>query len=192
MSGIDRPRVEAAVAEILAAIGEDPARPGLESTPSRVADSYAEFFAGIGRDAEADLGEPVPLEEGRQAETVLLRDIEFRSVCEHHLLPFVGVAHVAYLPGDTVIGLGRIPRAIDTLASRPQIQERLTEQIADTIEQGAAARGVLVVLDAAHSCVTTRGPRQTGSTTVTVAARGAYTDPVVRAELIALIGRGVK
>ncbi|SEA52170.1 GTP cyclohydrolase I [Leifsonia sp. 21MFCrub1.1] len=192
MSGIDRPRIEAAVAEILAAIGEDPARPGLESTPSRVADSYAEFFAGIGRDAEADLGEPVPLEEGRQAETVLLRDIEFRSVCEHHLLPFVGVAHVAYLPGDTVIGLGRIPRAIDTLASRPQIQERLTEQIADTIEQGAAARGVLVVLDAAHSCVTTRGPRQTGSTTVTVAARGAYTDPVVRAELIALIGRGVK
>lgn len=192
MSGIDRPRIEAAVAEILAAIGEDPARPGLESTPSRVADSYAEFFAGIGRDAEADLGEPVPLEEGRQAETVLLRDIEFRSVCEHHLLPFVGVAHVAYLPGDTVIGLGRIPRAIDTLASRPQIQERLTEQIADTIEQGADARGVLVVLDAAHSCVTTRGPRQTGSTTVTVAARGAYTDPVVRAELIALIGRGVK
>lgn len=192
MSGIDRPRIEAAVAEILAAIGEDPARPGLESTPSRVADSYAEFFAGIGRDAAADLGEPVPLEEGRQAETVLLRDIEFRSVCEHHLLPFVGVAHVAYLPGDTVIGLGRIPRAIDTLASRPQIQERLTEQIADTIEQGAAARGVLVVLDAAHSCVTTRGPRQTGSTTVTVAARGAYTDPVVRAELIALIGRGVK
>ncbi|GAA2047796.1 GTP cyclohydrolase I [Leifsonia soli] len=192
MSGIDRPRIEAAVAEILAAIGEDPARPGLESTPSRVADSYAEFFAGIGRDAAADLGQPVPLEEGRQAETVLLRDIEFRSVCEHHLLPFVGVAHVAYLPGDTVIGLGRIPRAIDTLASRPQIQERLTEQIADTIEQGAAARGVLVVLDAAHSCVTTRGPRQTGSTTVTVAARGAYTDPVVRAELIALIGRGVK
>ena len=192
MSGIDRPRIEAAVAEILAAIGEDPSRPGLESTPSRVADSYAEFFSGIGRDAAADLGEPVPLEEGRQAETVLLRDLEFRSVCEHHLLPFIGVAHVAYLPGDTVIGLGRIPRAIETLASRPQIQERLTEQIADTIEQGAAARGVLVVLDAAHACVTTRGARQTGSTTVTVAARGAYTDPVVRAELIALIGRGVK
>ncbi|MDR6610753.1 GTP cyclohydrolase I [Leifsonia sp. 1010] len=192
MSGIDRPRIEAAVAEILAAIGEDPSRPGLESTPSRVADSYAEFFAGIGRDAAADLGEPVPLEQGHQADTVLLRDLEFRSVCEHHLLPFIGVAHVAYLPGDSVIGLGRIPRAIETLASRPQIQERLTEQIADTIEQGAAARGVLVVLDAAHSCVTTRGARQTGSTTVTVAARGAYTDPVVRAELIALIGRGVK
>ncbi|MGO4301262.1 GTP cyclohydrolase I FolE [Leifsonia sp. RAF41] len=192
MTGFDRPRIEAAVAEILAAIGEDPARPGLTSTPSRVADAYAEFFAGVGRDAADDLGEPVPLEEGRQAETVLLRDIEFRSVCEHHLLPFLGVAHVAYLPGDTVIGLGRIPRIIETLAARPQIQERLTEQIADTIEQGAAARGVLVVLDASHACVTTRGPRQTRSSTVTVAARGAYTDPTTRAELMALIGRGTE
>lgn len=192
MSGIDRPRIEAAVAEILAAIGEDPSRPGLASTPSRVADAYAEFFAGLGRDAAEDLGQPVPLEGERQAETVLLRDIEFRSVCEHHLLPFIGVAHVAYLPGDAVIGLGRIPRVIETLAARPQIQERLTEQIADTIEEGAAARGVLVVLDASHACVTTRGPRQTGSTTVTVAARGAYADPIARAELMALIGRGTK
>jgi GTP cyclohydrolase I len=190
MTGIDRPRIEAAVAEILAAIGEDPSRPGLERTPSRVADAYAEFFDGIGRDAAAELGAPVPLEEGRRAETVLMRDIEFRSVCEHHLLPFVGVAHVAYLPGDTVVGLGRIPKVIETLAARPQIQERLTEQIADTLERGADARGVLVVLDAAHTCVTTRGARQTGSTTVTVAARGAYTDPTVRAELMALIGRG--
>ncbi|WP_431245624.1 GTP cyclohydrolase I FolE [Leifsonia xyli] len=192
MSGIDRPRIEAAVAEILAAIGEDPARPGLESTPARVADAYAEFFSGIGRDAAAELGEPVPLEEGRQAETVLLRDIEFRSVCEHHLLPFLGVAHVAYLPGETVIGLGRIPRVIETLAARPQIQERLTDQIADAIEEGAGARGVLVVLDASHQCVTTRGPRQTGSTTVTLTARGAYADPIARAELMALIGRGAE
>ena len=192
MTGFDRPRIEAAVAEILAAIGEDPSRPGLTTTPSRVADAYAEFFAGVGRDAADDLGEPVPLEGGRQAETVLLRDIEFRSVCEHHLLPFLGVAHVAYLPGDAVIGLGRIPRIIETLAARPQIQERLTEQIADTIEQGAAARGVLVVLDASHACVTTRGPRQTRSSTVTVAARGAYTDPTTRAELMALIGRGTE
>ncbi|WP_431221480.1 GTP cyclohydrolase I [Leifsonia xyli] len=131
-------------------------------------------------------------EEGRQAETVLLRDIEFRSVCEHHLLPFLGVAHVAYLPGETVIGLGRIPRVIETLAARPQIQERLTDQIADAIEEGAGARGVLVVLDASHQCVTTRGPRQTGSTTVTVTARGAYADPTARAELMALIGRGAE
>ena len=192
MTGFDRPRIEAAVAEILAAIGEDPSRPGLQSTPTRVADAYAEFFAGVGHDAADDLGEPVPLEDGRTAETVLLRDIRFRSVCEHHLLPFLGVAHVAYLPGDRVIGLGRIPQVIETLAARPQVQERLTEQIADTIERGADARGVLVVLDAAHTCVTTRGARQTASTTVTVAARGAYTEPAARAELVALIGRGAE
>ncbi|MFF2052899.1 GTP cyclohydrolase I FolE [Leifsonia sp. NPDC058194] len=189
MTGFDRARIEAAVAEILAAIGEDPSRPGLVSTPSRVADAYAEFFSGLGVDAAAELGEPVPLESDR-AETVLLRDIAFRSVCEHHLLPFLGVAHVAYLPGESVVGLGRIPRVIDALAARPQIQERLSEQIADAIERGAGARGVLVVLDASHACVTTRGPRQTAATTVTVASRGAFTDPVARAELMALIGRG--
>jgi GTP cyclohydrolase IA len=189
MTGFDRARIEAAVAEILAAIGEDPSRPGLAATPSRVADAYAEFFSGVGVDASAELGEPVPLETAN-AETVILRDIAFRSVCEHHLLPFLGIAHVAYLPGESVVGLGRIPRVIEALAARPQIQERLTEQIADAIEEGAAARGVLVVLDAAHACVTTRGPRQTGATTVTVAARGAYREPAARAELIALIGSG--
>lgn len=190
MSGFDRPRIEAAVAEILAAIGEDPARPGLAATPSRVADAYAEFFAGLGKDAVAELGEAVPLETAK-AETVLVRDIAFRSVCEHHLLPFLGVAHIAYLPGEKVVGLGRIPRVVDALATRPQLQERLTEQIADTIEAGTQACGVLVVLDASHSCVTTRGARQTGSTTVTMAARGAFADPAARAELVALIGRGI-
>lgn len=190
MTGFDRARIEAAVAEILAAIGEDPSRPGLAETPSRVADAYEEFFAGVGVDARSELGEPVPL-EGAAAETVILRDIRFRSVCEHHLLPFLGVAHVAYLPGEAVIGLGRIPRAIETLSARPQLQERLTEQIADAIESGAEARGVLVVLDASHECVTTRGARQTEVTTVTIAARGAFTEPAARAELIALIGRGV-
>jgi len=189
MTGFDRARIEAAVAEILAAIGEDPSRPGLASTPSRVADAYAEFFAGVGVDASAELGEPVPLETA-EAETVIVRDIAFRSVCEHHLLPFLGLAHVAYLPGESVVGLGRIPRVIDVLAARPQIQERLTEQIADAIEEGAGARGVLVVLDAAHACVTTRGARQARSTTVTVAARGAYAEPAARAELMTLIGSG--
>ncbi|MFJ3491083.1 GTP cyclohydrolase I [Leifsonia aquatica] len=189
MTGFDRARIEAAVAEILAAIGEDPSRPGLVSTPSRVADAYAEFFSGVGVDASALLGEPVPL-EADHADTVVLRGIAFRSVCEHHLLPFIGVAHVAYLPGESVVGLGRIPRVIEALASRPQLQERLTEQIADAIESGAGARGVLVVLEASHACVTTRGPRQTAATTVTVATRGAYADPVARAELMALIGSG--
>ncbi|WP_426625387.1 GTP cyclohydrolase I [Leifsonia sp. McL0607] len=190
MTGFDRARIEAAVAEILAAIGEDQSRPGLADTPSRVADAYEEFFAGVGVDARSELGDPVPLEVA-SAETVILRDIRFRSVCEHHLLPFLGVAHVAYLPGETVIGLGGIPRAIETLSARPQLQERLTEQIADTIESGARARGVLVVLDASHECVTTRGARQTAATTVTIAARGAFTELPARAELIALIGRGL-
>jgi len=190
MTGIDRPRIEAAVAEILAAIGEDPSRPGLVSTPSRVADAYEEFFAGLDEDPAEQLGEGVPL-EGHDAETVLLRDIAFRSICEHHLLPFVGVAHVAYLPGERVVGLGRIPRVVETLASRPQLQERLTEEIADTLQDGLGAKGVLVILDAQHQCVSARGVRQTESTTVTVASRGELADPVARAGLMALIGRGV-
>ena len=190
MTGIDRPRIEAAVAEILAAIGEDPSRPGLLSTPSRVADAYEEFFAGLGQDPAEELGEGVPL-EGHDAETVLLRDIAFRSVCEHHLLPFIGVAHVAYLPNERIVGLGRIPRVVETLASRPQLQERLTEEIADALQDGLGARGVLVVLDAQHQCVSARGVRQTESTTVTVASRGELADPVARAGLMALIGRGV-
>jgi GTP cyclohydrolase I len=190
MTGFDRPRIEAAVAEILAAIGEDPSRPGLLATPSRVADAYEEFFAGLAVDPAEQLGEGVPL-EGHDPETVLLRDIAFRSVCEHHLLPFIGVAHVAYLPNERVVGLGRIPRVIETLASRPQLQERLTEEIADTLQDGLDARGVLVVLDAQHQCVSSRGVRQTESTTVTVASRGELADPVERAGLMALIGRGV-
>ncbi len=190
MTGIDRPRIEAAVAEILAAIGEDPSRPGLLSTPSRVADAYEEFFAGLGQDPAEELGEGVPL-EGHDAETVLLRDIAFRSVCEHHLLPFIGVAHVAYLPNERIVGLGRIPRVVETLASRPQLQERLTEEIADALQDGLGAKGVLVVLDAQHQCVSARGVRQTESTTVTVASRGELADPVARAGLMALIGRGV-
>ena len=191
MTGFDRPRIEAAVAEILAAIGEDPARPGLVQTPSRVADAYEEFFSGVGRDASAELGAPIPL-EGDSRDAILVRDIAFRSVCEHHLLPFLGTVHVAYLPGDAVLGLGRIPRLVETAAARPQVQERLTDEIADAVEAGSGARGVLVVIDAAHTCVTTRGARQTGSTVVTVTGRGVFTEPAARAELIALIGRGAE
>ncbi|MFF1572559.1 GTP cyclohydrolase I FolE [Leifsonia sp. NPDC058292] len=190
MTGFDRSRIEAAVAEILAAIGEDPTRAGLQSTPSRVADAYQEFFAGLGQDPQAELGDPIPL-EGADAETVLMRDIRFRSVCEHHLLPFLGVAHVAYLPHDRIVGLGRIPRMIEALAARPQLQERLGEQIAETLEAGVGAKGVLVVLDATHECVTTRGARQSDSSTVTIASRGALAEPAARAELISLIGRGI-
>ena len=182
MTGIDRPRIEAAVAEILAAIGEDPSRPGLSSTPSRVADAYGEFFSGVGRDAADDLGEPVPLEGDRQAETVLLRDIEFRSVCEHHLLPFVGVAHIAYLPGARILGLSKLARVLDYCSRDLQVQERLTTQVADWLEERLAPRGVGVVLEAEHMCMSLRGVHATGTTTVTSALRGSLRDDHRRRE----------
>ncbi len=183
---VDGERVAAAVRELLAAIGDDPARPGLAETPRRVSEAYAEYFAGVGVDPavhldSADLA-------GESGELVLLRDIEFRSMCEHHLLPFTGVAHVAYLPSDRIVGLGRIPRVVETVASRPQIQERLTDEIADALVAGLAPRGVLVVVEAAHGCVAARGARQAKSSTVTVASRGTLAEPIERAEIMALIG----
>ncbi|KQN45987.1 GTP cyclohydrolase I FolE [Frigoribacterium sp. Leaf44] len=186
---VDRPRIEAAVLELLAAIGEDLDRPGLESTPRRVADAYVEFFSGLTIDA-ADLVRQatVSAEAHQLGEVVIVRDISFRSVCEHHLLPFVGVAHVAYVPGETIVGLGALPRVVDAVASRPQLQERLGEEIAEALQAGARPDGVLVVLDASHGCVTTRGPRQTGSTTVTLASRGVLSQASARAEAVALIG----
>lgn len=211
MASVDRHRIESAVAELLAAIGDDPAREGLRDTPRRVAELYAELYSGVGLDPAAALGStfatpdagtppepdapsstspaaaPAGSTTGSTGSPVLLRDIAFRSVCEHHLLPFEGVAHVAYEPDRILAGLGGIVSVIETAASRPQLQERLTDDIADALVRGLGARGVLVVLDARHGCVTARGPRQTGSTTVTLAARGALTDPAARAELMALI-----
>jgi GTP cyclohydrolase I len=191
---VDRERVSALVRKLLEAIGEDPDRPGLRQTPARVADSWTEFFGGVGRDAAAPLRHTISVSRGPAPDTlpsgaVMLRDIVFRSMCEHHLLPFRGRAHVAYLPGERVVGLGALPRVIDILAARPQVQERLGEQVADTIAGALDARGVLVILDAEHECVTMRGGRQPDASTVTIAARGVYTDPVARAELVALIGR---
>lgn len=183
----DSGRIEAAVAEILAAIGEDPQRTGLVSTPRRVAEAYADFFSGIGEDPLQHLSEAKEL-DGETGELVLLRDIDFRSICEHHLLPFLGRAHVAYLPGSRIVGLGKLPRVVETLAARPQLQERLTEEIADALETGLQPKGVLVVLDAVHGCVTARGARQAGSSTVTVASRGVLADPVQRAGVLALVG----
>ena len=189
---VDRPRVEALVRELLEAIGEDPDRPGLRQTPHRVAEAYAEFFSGVGVDAAAPLDRTISVSRGPAPDTVssgavLLRDVRFRSVCEHHLLPFIGMAHIAYLPGEQVGGLGALPRVVDALASRPQVQERLGEQIADAIGSRIDARGVLVVLDAVHGCVTSRGERQPEASTVTIAARGELAEPAARAELIALI-----
>jgi GTP cyclohydrolase I len=187
---IDTARIEAAVLEILAAIGEDPARPGLSSTPKRIAQSYGEFFAGLAENPLDHLSPSADFvaDSSEIGELVLLRDIEFRSMCEHHLLPFIGVAHIAYLPNGRIVGLGALPRVVETLAARPQLQERLTEEIADALETGLDARGVLVVLDAQHGCVTARGGRQTRSTTVTLASRGILSQPVERAEIMALIG----
>jgi len=186
---IDSGRIEAAVAEILAAIGEDVGRPGLASTPQRVAQAYREFFAGIGVDPREQLADSAEfLGEGETGELVLLRDIEFRSICEHHLLPFLGVAHVAYVPGTRIVGLGKLPRVVETIAARPQLQERLTEEIADALSDGLDAAGVLVVIDAVHGCVSTRGARQTATSTVTMASRGSLSNPVERSGVLAMIG----
>ena len=184
---IDTRRIEAAVVELLTAIGEDPTRPGLATTPQRIAEAYSEFFSGLDADPLDHLRETIDVGD-RTGEAVVLRDIEFRSMCEHHLLPFTGVAHLAYLPDRRVVGLGRLPRVVETLSSRPQVQERLTDEIADALETGLEPRGVLVVLDAKHGCVNARGVRQAHSSTVTMASRGLLTDPVARADVMALIG----
>jgi GTP cyclohydrolase I len=190
---VDRERIAVLVRELLEAIGEDPDRPGLRLTPQRVADSYGEFFAGVGADAAAPLEHTISVARGPAPDTlpsgaVMLRDIRFRSMCEHHLLPFQGTAHIAYLPGEQVVGLGALPKVVDILAARPQVQERLGEQIADTIATSLDTRGVLVVLAASHECVTMRGGRQPDASTVTIAARGELAEPAARAELIALLG----
>ncbi|MDX2025821.1 GTP cyclohydrolase I FolE [Microcella sp.] len=193
MAPIDTGRIEAAIAEILAAIGEDPQRPGLVATPHRVAEAYAEFFAGVGVDPVPLLRDELATQDApeQRGEIVLLRDIALRSICEHHLLPFTGVAHVAYLPAERLVGLGSVVRAVETLASRPQLQERLGDDIVAALDAALAPLGTLVVIDARHGCVTSRGSRQAESTTVTVAASGALADPVRRAEVMALIGAGV-
>ena len=188
---IDSGRIEAAVTELLLAIGEDPSRAGLATTPKRIAESYQEYFAGLDADPVEHLRGATELDaESALGEVVVLRDVDFRSVCEHHLLPFTGVAHLAYAPGERIVGLGRLPRVVETLSSRPQLQERLGEQIADVIEAGLAPRGVLVVLDARHGCVTARGTRQVSSTTVTVASRGTLSEATAQAAVLATIAAG--
>lgn len=184
--GVDRQRVAAAVRELLSAIGEDPDSEVFAETPARVADSYAEFFAGVGVDPLVHLNDTMPVGEDG-GELVLMRDISLRSVCEHHLLPFRGRAHVAYRPAGRVAGLGAIPRVVETLAARPQLQERLGEQIAETLETGLGARGVLVVLEASHGCVSDRGVRQTDARAVSMASRGVFAQPLERSEVLALL-----
>jgi GTP cyclohydrolase I len=192
---VDRVRITRIVRELLEAIGEQPDRPGLRETPERVADAYSEFFAGIDADPAEPLARTISVAERPAPETlpsgaVLLRDVAFRSICEHHLLPFEGRAHLAYLPAERVVGLGALARVVDVLAARPQVQERLGEQVAETIVSALSARGALVVLDARHQCLTMRGERRPQASTVTIAARGELADPAARAELITLIAGG--
>lgn len=183
---MQRQQITDAVRKLLVAIGEDPDRPELRQTPEKVADAYASFFKGVGRDPLEAIGERFP---ATNAEAVLLRDIELVSICEHHLLPFTGVAHIAYLPGEFLAGLGRLAAVVEIIASRPQLQENLTAEIADAIEQGLEAKGVLVVIEARHQCVAARGARQPEVNTVTMASRGSYTEVANRQEIMGLIGQ---
>lgn len=184
-STVDHVRIEKAVREILAAVGEDPNREGLLETPARVARMYAEMFSGLRRDPKIHL-QKVFTE--KYDEVVLIKDITFCSMCEHHLLPFSGKAHVGYLPDGKVVGLSKLARVVDEVARRPQVQERMTEAIADLVENELNARGVAVVLEASHSCMTIRGIRKPGSMCLTSAMRGVFRDNLSsRAEILGLI-----
>lgn len=186
---VDRARVEAAVRELLAAIGEDPNREGLVGTPDRVARACEELFGGIGQDPAAHLRKQFHEESG--GGIVVVRDIPFHSMCEHHLLPFVGVAHVAYLPREgRITGLSKIARCVAGFAARPQVQERLTAQVADAMVAELEPEGVLVVMEAEHTCMTMRGIRVAGAKTTTIATHGAFdADASLRAEALSLLGQ---
>lgn len=183
---VDHARIEAAVREILLAVGEDPDREGLQGTPSRVARSYEELFSGLGGDPAALLATTFDIEH---EELVVVRDVELTSCCEHHLLPFTGVAHVGYIPGPDgrVTGLSKLARLVDIYARRPQVQERLTSQIADALVEHIGASGVIVVVEAEHMCMTMRGVRKRGSRTITSAVRGHLRNAATRAEAMSLI-----
>jgi GTP cyclohydrolase I len=172
---VDLPRIEAAVREILVAIGEDPNRDGLLNTPARVARMYAEVFSGLREAPDSHLK---VVFEAEHDEMVMVRDIALTSMCEHHLVPFMGKAHVAYIPNadGRVTGLSKLARLVDAYAKRPQVQERLTAQIADEIERTLQPRGVMVVVEAEHLCMSMRGVRKPGSSTVTSAVRGLFRD----------------
>jgi GTP cyclohydrolase I len=186
--GVDQERIRKAVREILLAVGEDPDRDGLRETPDRVARMYAEMFAGLRKDACEPLKKTFPQTFD---EMVLVKDIAFESVCEHHLLPFLGKAHVAYLPNGKIVGLSKLARAVEILARRPQVQERMTQELADLIMKELDPRGVGVILEATHTCMTIRGIRKPGSICTTSAMRGGFKDhQSTRAEFLSLVFSG--
>mgnify|MGYP002737845087 FL=1 len=182
----DRERAEAAVRELLIAVGEDPDREGLLDTPARVARAYEEIFGGMRLTAEDVLTTTFDLGHD---ELVIVRDIEVYSTCEHHLVPFHGVAHVGYIPGDDgrITGLSKLARLVDVYAKRPQVQERLTSQVADALMRILQPKGAIVVISCEHLCMSMRGVRKPGARTMTSAVRGALTDPATRAEAMALL-----
>jgi GTP cyclohydrolase IA len=188
----DQGRAEAAVRELLYAIGEDPEREGLLETPARVARAYAELTQGLRQSPDDVL--TTTFDIGHE-EMVLVRDIELWSMCEHHLVPFTGVAHVGYIPAETgkITGLSKLARLVDVYAKRPQVQERLTTQVADSLMEILEARGVIVVIEAEHLCMTMRGVKKAGARTITSAVRGAFlTQQATRAEAMALIHSGTR
>lgn len=183
---MDKERIENAVREILIAIGEDPDREGLVETPSRVARMYEEIFAGLSDNPERHLK---LFNEGKNDEMVVVRDIPMYSMCEHHLLPFIGKAHIAYIPNNNkVIGLSKLARIVDNFSKRPQLQERITAQVADFLEENLSPKGVAVVIEAEHLCMTMRGARAAGAVTQTSALRGTMkSDARTRAEAMSLL-----
>ena len=182
---MDHGRIEEAVRAIILAVGEDPSREGLEDTPRRMAEMYREVFAGLDADPIEEL--TVGFEEGHR-EMVILKDIPFYSMCEHHFLPFYGVAHVGYIPNGRVVGISKIARVVEILAKRPQLQERLTTQIAESIASALHPEGVTVVIRAEHMCMTMRGVRKPGTSIVTSAMRGRFQESeATRSEFLSLI-----
>ena len=183
---IDQPRIAAAVREILEAIGEDPNRDGLVDTPNRVAKAYAEFFAGLHQSAAAHLSTTFDIEHD---EMVLVKDIPFYSTCEHHLVPFYGSAHIGYIPGKggKVTGLSKLARLVEVYARRPQVQERLTTQIVDSLVEHLNPAGAIVVIECEHMCMSMRGVQKPGAKTVTSAVRGQLRETATRAEAMSLI-----
>ncbi|HEY3247625.1 MAG TPA: GTP cyclohydrolase I FolE [bacterium] len=185
--GIDKPAIERAVRDIIVAIGEDPTREGLIGTPERIAEMYEELFSGL-REDPAELLE-VGFDDEDHREMVIVKDIPFYSMCEHHFLPFHGVAHVGYIPHGRIIGVSKVARLVEMVARRPQVQERLTKQIADFLcDGGMAALGAGVVIEAEHLCMTARGIKKPGAKVVTSATRGSFRDdPRTRAEFLMII-----
>ncbi len=182
---VDHDRIEAAVREILVAVGEDPDREGLQETPARVARMYAEMFQGLRADPRAHLKKCFTEEYD---EVVLVRDISFCSMCEHHLLPFMGKAHIGYMPNGKVLGLSKLARVVDDISRRPQVQERMTEEVANLLLEELDAKGVAVVVEATHSCMTIRGVRKPGSLCVTSAMKGIFRSNLsTRSEIMQLI-----